>query len=183
MSEDSQSRAQAGGDDIPLEETVPNPELIFGMVGPIGVDLTGVVNSLVNRLRYVQYNTVVIHIADYMETSKIDLVIDKSSHFKKYTSLIEYANRFRKVTKSDAAMAGLAISRIRIERAKISGSENDPAFGTAFIIRQFKRPEEIELMRTTYGRKFIQISAYSSPSERQDAIIEKIKHFDNSPKD
>jgi hypothetical protein len=38
-------------------------------------------------------------------------------------------------------------------------------------------------MRATYGRKFIQISAYSSPSERQDAIVEKIRHFDNSPKD
>jgi deoxycytidylate deaminase len=31
--------------------------------------------------------------------------------------------------------------------------------------------------------KFIQISAYLSPSERQDAIVEKIRHFDNSPKD
>jgi deoxycytidylate deaminase len=183
MSEDSQGRAQAAGDDIPLEETISNPELIFGMAGPIGVDLNGVVNALVNRLRYVRYNAIVIHITDYMETSKIDLVIDKSSYFKKYSTLIEYANKFRQVTKSDAAMAGLAVNRIRIERAKISGSENDPALGTAFIIRQFKRPEEIELMRATYGRKFIQISAYSSPSERQDAIIEKIRHFDNSPKD
>ena len=153
MSEDSQGDAQVAGDDIPLEEMISNPELIFGMVGPIGVDLNGVVNALINRLRYVNYNAVEIHITDYMETSKIDFVINKSSYYNKYLSLIEYANRFRRVAKSDAAMAGLAVNRIRIERAKISGSENNPALGTAFIVRQFKRPEEIELMRATYGRK------------------------------
>jgi hypothetical protein len=33
MSEDSQGDAQVAGDDIPLEEMISNPELIFGMVG------------------------------------------------------------------------------------------------------------------------------------------------------
>ena len=183
MSENSQPHTQPIFDDAPLEETIPNPELIFGLVGPIGVDLNGVITSLTNRLRYVGYRTIVIHLTDHMKTRKIGMSIDETSYFKKYMSLIEYANEFLHVAKSDAAMAGLAVSRIRAERAKFTDSETTPAFGTAFIVRQFKRSEEIELMRTTYGRKFIQISVYSSPSERQEAIVEKIKHFDTSPKD
>ena len=38
-------------------------------------------------------------------------------------------------------------------------------------------------MRTTYAHKFIQISVYSSPSERQSILVDKIKHFNMSTKD
>jgi hypothetical protein len=126
MSEDSQGDAQAAGDDPPLEEMISNPELIFGMVGPIGVDLNGAVNALINRLRYVNYNAVEIHITDYMETSKIDFVINKASYYNKYLSLIEYANRFRHVAKSDAAMAGLAVNRIRSNARKLADQKIIP---------------------------------------------------------
>jgi hypothetical protein len=183
MSDDPQSSEPfAETHDLP-EEAISQPELIFGLVGPIGVELGGVVNALIARLRNVNYKSVEIHLTDHMITDKISRIIDNTTYYHRYMSLIDYANQFRTMAQSAAAMAGLAISRIRSERAIITGSEVIPAFGTAYIICQFKRPEEIELMRTTYGRKFVQVSVYASPSERQVVLVDKIKHFNISPKD
>ena len=59
----------------------------------------------------------------------------------------------------------------------------EPALGTAYIVRQFKRPEEIDAMRRVYGRKFIQVSVYGSPMDRRRVIMDKIASFDSSPKE
>ncbi|UHC14452.1 deaminase [Methylobacterium currus] len=162
--------------------TVQNPELVFGIVGPIGVDLDGVIKSLTERLKQVNYAPQVIHLTDLMEDDRIAESIDKTSYYKKYTSLIKYANAFREIADEKAALAGLAVFEIRRIREQKTKDPDRPALGTAYIIRQFKRPEEIDLMRKVYGRKFIQISVYGSPNERRKKLIEKIKSYDLSPK-
>jgi hypothetical protein len=45
-----------------------------------------------------------------------------------------------------------------------------------------KIAEEIDLMRLTYGRKFIQVSVYASEAERRETIVQKIKAYDNIPR-
>ncbi len=83
---------------------------------------------------------------------------------------------------SPAAMAGLSVLKIRQLRKERTGDTNSPAVGNAYIVRQFKRPEEIALMRRIYGRKFIQVSIYGSPAARRKVIMGKIADFDSSPK-
>jgi deoxycytidylate deaminase len=51
----------------------------------------------------------------------------------------------------------------------------EPIPRQAFILRQFKRPKEIGLFRQVYGKLFFQISAYSSPAERELLLRKKIK--------
>ena len=70
---------------------VTNPELIFGLVGPIGVDLDGVVANLINSLKHVNYSAVLIHLTEHMQTSEIALHIDKST----YCSKIQITNSLR----------------------------------------------------------------------------------------
>ena len=62
------------------------------------------------------------------------------------------------------------------------GSAEEPNLGTAFIIRQFKRAEEIELMRRVYGRKFVQVSVYGNSHDRRTVLMDKIRRYDASPK-
>ena len=45
---------------------------------------------------------------------------------------------------------------------------------SAYIIHQFKRKEEIELLRSVYGKLFFQISVYSSKGERTEAFSQRI---------
>jgi hypothetical protein len=97
-------------------------------------------------------------------------------------SLIEYANEYRKLAKNPAALAGLAILDIRRSRSEFTASVQEPAFGKAYIIRQFKRPEEVALMRRAYGRKFVQVSVFGSEIDRRSVLISKIRSFDPSPK-
>jgi len=162
--------------------TISNPELIFGIVGPIGVDIDNVVASLSKSLQGVGYKSTLIHLTKYINDSRISFDIDESSYFKRYKSLIQYGNEFRRIANSASALAGIGIAKIRERRSELTGVADQPALGTAYIIRQFKRAEEIDLMRSVYGRKFILISVFGSPIDRRRILIEKIRSYDSSPK-
>ncbi len=164
------------------QPAVENPELVFGLVGPIGVDIEAVIDGLRRALTEMKYHTELIHLTEIMTDKSIKTRIDNSSYFNRYMSLIKYANEYRKAAGSPAAMAGLAMARIRQNRPK-RGEVMEPALGTAYIVRQFKRPEEIDAMRRVYGRKFIQVSVYGSPMDRRRVIMDKIASFDSSPKE
>lgn len=163
-------------------DPIKNPELIFGLVGPIGVDLDSVVLALCQALKDVGYQSKTIRLTDHIRDSRINVQIDDTSYFNRYHSMIRYGNEFRKLARNASAISGIAIAKIRELRATITSSNTYPALGYAYILRQFKRVEEIELMRNVYGRKFIQVSIFSSPSDRRRFLIDKMRAFDSSPK-
>jgi deoxycytidylate deaminase len=117
-----------------------------------------------------------------LNKGRVDAAVYPKVMHRKYKSLISYGNKFRDFAKNPAAMSGIAIGQVREERASQSSDREVPAYGQAYIVRQFKRSEEIDLMRQVYGRKFIQVSAYGSALERREVLIQKIKAYDASPK-
>lgn len=157
-------------------EVSKNPELIFGLVGPIGVDLDFVTEKLCDELSKLNYTPHRIRLSDTMKAFDVDIEIDKTSFLNYYDTQISFANKFREKCGSPAAMAGLAIREIRKIRSKY-GNEETALLGNAYIIRQFKRPEEIELLRKLYGRKFILISAYLDEDSRKKELVQKIQNF------
>src|SRR5262249_44333089 len=161
---------------------VHNPELVFGIVGPIGVDIDAVIQALCKALTDVGYRPFSIHLTALIEDRRIRVKRDFRTYYARYRSLIEYANAYRKLAKSAAALAGIAIAKIRELRAKVTGLDTTPARGSAYVVRQFKRPEEIELMRRVYGRKFIQVSVFGSATDRRRVLMEKIRRYESSPK-
>lgn len=163
-------------------DVIHNPELIFGLVGPIGVDIDAVVDALSNNLKLVGYDPQTIHLTEFISDKRIRVRLDVRTYFSRYKSLIKYANAYRRLAKSAAALAGIAILQIQSLRTRKTGSPASPAKGTAYIIRQFKRPEEIELMRQVYGRKFVQVSIFGSATERRSVLVEKIRRYEASPK-
>ncbi len=159
-----------------------DPELIFGIVGPIGVNLDIVISALQSALKAVNYDPITIHLTERLEHPRVKAKIDHSSYYARYMSLIKKANEYRRQAKNPAALAGVAILDIRQLRQQRTKDQSVPSPGTAFIVRQFKRPEEIELMRRAYGRKFIQISVFGSEADRRQTLIGKIRSHDASPK-
>lgn len=172
---------QNGSNPVSFEQ-ITNPELVFGIVGPIGTDLEAIISALGVALQEVQYKHTLIHLTAHMEAAKIRTKINTSSYFDRYMSLIRYANEYRRVANDPAALAGLSLIRIMKARLEISSSIAEPALGTAYIVRQFKRPEEIDLMRRVYGRKFIQVSVFGSEADRRSVLVAKIRQFDSAPK-
>ncbi len=161
---------------------VNNPELFFGLVAPIGVDLDIIQKALEKHLKLVGYDSKFIHITDLMKKLPSDIELKNDSFYSYYNSLIDYADDIRKQAQTNNVLSALAIEKIAqircTEKPPISIAEKqEPITGTAYIIRQFKREEEINLLRDIYGRKFIQISVYSDEEERKETIKRKIKEY------
>lgn len=164
------------------------PELVFGLVGPIGIEMETVQRLLAEALQSVGYASVPIRLTSLMEQVDVGLPLDDTRDpIAYYNQRIAYANAVREKCKSDAALAALAMTEIRSfrkEQNEASGvTHDDSRFGPdeiplerhAYIIRQLKRPEEIRFLREVYGRKFLQVSVSLSKLDRIEAIARKIE--------
>lgn len=156
------------------------PELIFGIAGPIGVDITAISDSLANALRAVRYESEVIHLTQEM-TREIQLSTpppspSDQSFYSEVNYKIEYANRLCEEIKDAAALARVAIRTI-VQRRLSSSKEPRklPKNPTAYLIRQLKRPDEVSLLRKVYGKQFVLISAYGPREQRLKLIEERLK--------
>lgn len=178
--------------DNQLPDSTNWPELVFGLVGPIGVDMDLVTAKLKEALVAVGYNPCPIRLTELMKQVVVDGPEIKEDHdpVGHYNTRIKYANAVRKKCENDAALAGLAVNEIRTVRVshwtKIEGlgqsvAETEienwskrPIERQAYILRQLKRAEEISMLRKIYGRKFIQISVHLSEKDRKKNLERKI---------
>lgn len=174
-----------------MEEPLPRssaPELIFGMIAPIGVDLDLVIDVLDHTLQEMNYDTCQIHLTRLMREIPTDISIADAPVIKSYKDRIAYADKVCSLLGKDA-LAFLAVSAIRSFRSKerekesaekrgrnklVAGETNEdaPLPHQAYIVRQLKRPEEVSLLRGVYGKQFVLVSAYAPQETRERRIAE-----------
>lgn len=175
------------------------PELVFGLIAPIGVDLDVVSEVLDTTLREMRYHAHVLRVTQLMReigieapVTSFDAPLPEGSFVRSYRDRIVHANKIRAVL-GNFALAALAISAIRSFRleerhhrfdekpsldekpSEEEPPEEEPIPSQAYIIRQLKRPEEVLLLREVYGRQFILISAYAPQEWRIQRIHEREK--------
>jgi deoxycytidylate deaminase len=157
--------------------TVRFPELVFGIAGPIGVDISSVEATLRDQLTVVGYTPRTIKVTNEMMAFSVP--VDEPSVRGIYSDTmfkIKYADEVCRCYEDRAALARVAVRAITNERASLSGSPTKvPDQKTAYIIRQLKRPEEVLLLRTLYGRQFVLISAYGSGGARREFLISQLR--------
>jgi hypothetical protein len=159
------------------------PELVFGIVGPIGVNMDAICDSLTAALRAVGYTSHPIHITKEMlkehQYQLQKFPVDAPSDRNFYTDVsfkIAYANALCKEFGDAGTMARIAMRAIAEERRAITGDPAKlPEPPTAYIVRQLKRPDEAVLLRRVYGRQFILISAYGPVEQRQQLLEERLR--------
>lgn len=171
-----------------------HPELFFGLVAPVGVDLDMIMEVLTTELTLQKYDTRAIRLTEIMRDVPSNIVLRDDNYLEQISSRIEYADEICSRIEREDALAAIAITAIQTVRedlnrqiAKRDGENlpDDPKLlqeriqqpipRQAYILRQFKRPKEIALFRQVYGKLFFQISAYSSPAERELLLKKKIK--------
>jgi len=151
------------------------PELFFGLVAPIGVDLGETVKPLEDALKAFDYEVVPIKVTDLFRKIKYcDIQLRDKPSEQRFISYINFGNRLRQLTGDKAICASLVIDKIARLRSDRITDKRTPPQKFAYIIHQFKRKEEIELLRSVYGKLFFQISVYSSKGERSDAFAQRI---------
>lgn len=169
---------------------ITHPELVFGIAGPIGIDIDEISSTLAQALQAVDYQTVNIRITAEIKDEPTEIEKPQSANYESdIIYKMDHASAIcRKMEAPDALML-FAIRAIREYRANVYISEfgeqgelESDKFNyispqeqvipkTAYVIRQLKRPEEVDILRKIYGRQFILISAYG-PSESRKRIIE-----------
>jgi deoxycytidylate deaminase len=175
-----------------LLQLPPAPELIFGLIAPIGVDLDLITEVLEQALREMDYRVHLLRLTQLMREVPTGLPLNEALYVKSFQHRIAYANEVRRLLGNEA-LGVLAVSSIRVfraeewERRRAAGPDDgrrgsdEPDAGEsdeeaplpyqAYIIRQIKRPEEVAILRGVYGRQFILVGGYA-PQEWRTRRIE-----------
>jgi cytidine deaminase len=106
----------------------------------------------------------------------------RDSHIEeRYDSYIKYANKIREIFRLPYVLAILCCAAVRNFR-RVKGA-NSYLKRQAYVFDQFKRPEEIALLRQVYGRLFVVISIYSDKQNRIDSLTNRIAfdHVESRP--
>lgn len=142
-----------------------NIELVFGFVGPTGIDLNKVCDALRAQLRAVQYEVVEVRLSELITT-----YLGKSQGFAneyvRIKTLMDRGTGLREESEQPDIVARLGIAAVRGAREARTGNVRKPAKRVAYFVRSFKRPEEIDLFRQVYGKAFTLISVYASRAWR-----------------
>ncbi|WP_082205981.1 anti-phage dCTP deaminase [Pannonibacter phragmitetus] len=153
---------------------IEQPNLVVGIVAPIGVDIPAAITALTDNFKRHKYNVVCIKMTDSFNYVQLRGVETKeNTTLERYESYIKFGNSLRSAVDDNAILAAMAVWDIF---AKREGHKDK----TVFIVHQFKREEEIELFRKVYGRMFFQISIFSSGIKRREVIASKIADDNNS---
>jgi cytidine deaminase len=167
------SASEAGGDELAEESRlVPkdHPELVFGLIGPVGVNLDPVISILSRNLKTLNYRAKTIRLSHQIEKF-LGSNHGGEPEDERIINLMDEGTRIRVTSERGDAVALLGIAEIwRVRNEELNGSFE----GNAYILRSLKHPHEIETLRNVYGKGFFVISAYSPREVRVSALAEKI---------
>lgn len=163
-----------------VSNVIEKPELLFCLVGPVGTDLEQITDLMSSQLRLYGYDIEPIHLTKLLPSI---LGIEDAGYetlSQRYNSLISLSNKLREDTGDDSVMAKLGLMMIQGVRERRLSDPATSSRPVAYVIRQFKRAEEIELFRRIYGKQAFQISAYADPDLRRSRLATKMRDADPS---
>jgi deoxycytidylate deaminase len=148
-------------------KTTRAPELVFGLVGPIGTDLTEVGHALETALKAVGYTSDVVRLSELLPDTPVPGVKalpgrDEPDYYRIH---MDAGDELRKLFQSGDALAGYAIRRIRAARDEL-GDITIQQRRYATILHSLKHEDEVELLRATYRGRFILVGASASLEQR-----------------
>lgn len=152
--------------------------MVIGFVAPIGTDITPVINSYRSHFERKRYRVIEIKITDVFSVLQQYVTpinpLKKTPLHERYKTFIQYGDQLRAHFDDDSLLAATAVSQVMRSRLRDSKSDpNDPLERRVYLLYQFKRKEEIDLLRSVYGRLFFQVSLYSRRGARVDYLSRK----------
>jgi deoxycytidylate deaminase len=165
------------------------PELFIGFVAPIGTDIRGSINSFSAYLSSQEYNVIEIKVTDVFDRLAKHLKPKKklvsAPEARRLQTYIQYGNQLRQTFDDDEILAAITITRIVQRRTKLGSttgamkSKVPTPEKNVYLLYQFKRKEEIDLLRSVYGRAFFQVSVYSRRGTRVDNLSRRFAEGQN----
>jgi cytidine deaminase len=158
----------------------PDNELVIGLVGAAGVDLSEVARNLRAELADFSYSMQDLHLTEAFAALPWPEALVEEPFDERMWSYMTAGNTLREKWGRDA-MALLAVNRIVLTRAKLVGQEMTPADRVAYLLRSMKRPEEVNRLREVYGGRFLLIGVAASEEERLEYLERRIRESRTPP--
>lgn len=160
-----------------LIPSIQFPELVFGFVAPIGADYQRALQSIKRYFKTQNYDVIDIKVTDVFPVFKQyvtpDDPLDTFPPQARYKSYIKYGDQLRAHFEDDSFLAATAIASI-VRKRTVQARPDEKKFSqTLYLLHQFKRREEIELLRAVYGDIFFQVSIYSRRGARVEHMARK----------
>ncbi len=156
--------------EIPEYRSDFDSELVIGLVGAVGTDLS-IINSIIReRLSTFDYACDLIKISDDIIQPIVDFKAD--SYCARVNTLMTEGNELRKKTGDYGFLAKAAAARINAGRGRdeLSGGKK-PSRRKAHIISSLKHPDEVAALRKIYSSGFFLIGVYGLESRRLEYLV------------
>jgi deoxycytidylate deaminase len=159
-------------------ETADRPELIFALVGAAGVRLDVLSDALGKALATFGYQVMDIHLSTLLQKVTGWSGQQGASEFDRVRHLQTMGNDLRRRLRDGAALARAGIAEIRVKRATITGSQDLPASARAYIVRQLKHPDEVDVLRQVYGSSFLLVAGHAPRDMRIKELARQMARKD-----
>jgi deoxycytidylate deaminase len=165
-------------------EAPSETELVIGLVGALGTDLTGVASKIEARLRAVfGYKTETVPVSGLMAELSWDRDLSPAHEDERIKVNMDagrdlndaWSPRFSGRHDALARLAVLKIDAIRQSHNTLTNKDAAmPLDRFAYIFRSFKRPDEIRLLRAIYGDRFVLFGAFAPRARRRQHLYEGV---------
>ena len=156
------------------------PEIVIGLVGALGTELSRVEDALANALTSVGYSSRNIRVSERITSAYEELGLSIIPEAEtELDHLMDLGDKLREHRDDGAAAAAIVVSAIAEQRfeelgqdATENGTERE---SVATIVRQLKHPDEVQLLRSVYGPRFVLLGAWSPRDQRQVVITQRLR--------
>jgi deoxycytidylate deaminase len=157
-----------------MDSGISKPELVIGLVGAVGTDLTAVSKAVTEVLAPYGYLTERIKVSGLMpEVPGGAYLPALCPEDERITGYMDAGDQIRDQSRRNDAMAALAVGQITDYREEHS-DEQEAIANTAYVLDSLKHPEEVESLRRVYRDRFTLISVHSPTEDRRRALQRKI---------
>lgn len=155
-----------------MSEATLRPDLVLGLVGAAGTDLSSIKQQLKAQFASFDYDYEEVklsqHIAAVTHTDVVNLPEDE-----RIRKLMDSGDRIRQLYEGGDGVVCLAVAAIRKTKADrdLSGGTKRPI---VFVIDSLKNPLEVATLDLVYGRNLYVVSVYSTIAERTTKLANRI---------
>jgi len=164
---------------------VRDPELVIGVVTPVGTNTGDFVARILGALAEWGYSSSVIKLSALLDSTPPS---EAEHEDDRITRLIQAGNTWSRGHASSFGLAPLAIREIGFARAREHerrGLSPDadlavrPLTRHAYILHSLKRPGEVELLRYVYGEAFLLFATQAPLDQRVSTLMDRLRtHHD-----
>jgi deoxycytidylate deaminase len=167
------------------------PEIFIALVAPTGSDSALLCEELSTALQEFGYDSEVISLSSLIESyGSVEEQIVNPLEFERIKSLMQKGDELRTSRSDPTFVAKMGIVELRRRREMCLGPMHGDSQSLqycpkkAFIVRSFKRPEEVHFLRDIYGQALKVISIYTPYEQRLAGLSLKLaKHRESEKND